>query len=137
VPVSRLKPGKLVRCARCRAEWLPAGESVPITSPLEPSGYAQGKAAGQVPPLSDPDIAASLAEPTAMDRLAASSHRARPRAGLIAAWVLTGVVLVAAIGAVIGWRDAIVRAWPPSGYILAATGHAAPPPAQTPGKNAE
>jgi predicted Zn finger-like uncharacterized protein len=137
VPAARLKPGKLVRCARCSAEWLPADESDPLTRPWESTGYAEGEAAEQSPPLPEPDTAASLARPTAMDWLAASSRRAKPHAGLIGAWVLTVVVLAAAIGAVIGWRDAIVRAWPPSGYILAATGHATPLPAQAPGKNAE
>jgi predicted membrane protein len=53
-----------------------------------------------------------------MDRLTAAAARPRPTATLIAAWIMTFIVLVAALGTVIAWRDPIIRIWPPSSRIL-------------------
>jgi hypothetical protein len=67
-----------------------------------------------------------------MDRLAASKPALPSRpAGLTAAWVLTFVVLAGAVGAAIGWRDEVVRAWPPSGRILSASGHSPTEPTRS------
>jgi predicted Zn finger-like uncharacterized protein len=121
VPASRLKPGKLVRCARCGSKWLPDPGSV----------APQGDPALHIPSDTELDAARSLPGVTAMDRLAASSAAARDRKRLIAAWALTFVVLAGAVAAVVGWRDGVVRAWPPSGRILAAAGQTVAQPAQT------
>lgn len=54
-----------------------------------------------------------------MERLAAApAQRIRP-AGLVAAWLLTGLALAAACGSVIAWRQPIMRGWPASSRILA------------------
>ena len=63
---------------------------------------------------------------TTMDRLAASVHNLPERTPLIVAWVLTGVVLIAAVAATVTWREAVVRAWPPSSRILGHTDHVTP-----------
>jgi predicted Zn finger-like uncharacterized protein len=138
VPASRLKPGKMVRCARCGSDWLPEAEPEAATeeAPSEPPAP---------PPAPEPgEFVEPLPEITAMDRLAASPARPPSRAGLIAAWVLTFVVLAGAAAATFGWRNAVVQAWPPSGRILAAAGRTAPmpavttaPPVQTAAKKAE
>jgi predicted Zn finger-like uncharacterized protein len=129
VPISRLTAGKLVRCARCGTQWSPvhAAEEVvpPEVSAEEPA------------PDTQPPMGASLPEVTAMDRLAAASVPLPGRGRLIGAWVLTLIVLAGAVAAAVGWRDAIVRAWPPSGHLLTATGDAAPQPARTAAKKTE
>jgi hypothetical protein len=126
VPASRLKPGKLVRCARCTKSWLPDPDAGSSVSPAAVSEH----------PASDAEhgTMASPADMTAMERLAAPRTPQPARRSLIAAWVLTCVILSAGVAATIGWRDAIVRAWPPSGRILgAASGHTTSEPAQTTG----
>jgi predicted Zn finger-like uncharacterized protein len=121
VPPSRLKPGKLVRCARCGNDWSPAPEDV-----APPQDDAE-------PPT--PEITFEPTESplgmTAMDRLARSAAASQSRRpGLIAAWVLTFVVLAGAVAAAVAWPDAIIRTWPPSNRIL--TARTAPQPAQPP-----
>jgi hypothetical protein len=119
----------LVRCARCGSSWLPApdaGDAIPQKDlPEHPPPDAERET---TPPT--PDV-------TAMDRLAAAHTSPPVRTHLIGAWVLTFVVLAAAVAAAVGWRDALIQAWPPSGRILATTGHAPSEPAQTAGKKAE
>jgi predicted Zn finger-like uncharacterized protein len=129
VPASRLKPGKLVRCARCGGKWLPDPDPEPVAS--------EGDLARQIPPDTELGAARSLPDVTAMDRLAASRAATLDRKRLIAAWALTFVVLAGAVAAVVGWRDDVVRTWPPSGRILAATGQSVAQPAQTGSKKPE
>ncbi len=59
-----------------------------------------------------------LPQITAMDRLAARPPQPLHRRGLIAAWTATVIVLLAAAAAALLWRQAVVRAWPPSSRIL-------------------
>jgi predicted Zn finger-like uncharacterized protein len=132
VPASRLVPGKMVRCARCATDWLPPLEPEEATPPPE-SAKAPADAA---PPIEAP-VQGMTAQGmtaqgmTAMDRLAAAAAQPPARTGLIGAWVLTLIVLTGAVAATVGWRSAIVRAWPPSGRILATTGDPAAPLAST------
>jgi predicted Zn finger-like uncharacterized protein len=127
VPTALLKPGKLVRCAQCSSDWLPGDEAEDVDTPSEPP---------QTRLDAEPEVAETAPAMTAMDRLAAYPPPRPPRAGLISAWLLTFAVLTAAVAATIGWRDAIIQAWPPSGWILSATGQTSQP-AHIVGKNAE
>ena len=110
VPISRMKPGKMVRCARCGGEW--------VASELE----ANAEEAGLAPPPLDFEGEAGTEFPlevAATDHhLAASRPPPPPSVGLIAAWVSTIIVLVGAVSATIVWRQDIVRHWPPSSRIL-------------------
>jgi predicted Zn finger-like uncharacterized protein len=136
VPASRLRPGKLVRCARCANDWLPVQQAEPAVPPSTSADPATAVV---------PATAAPLPAMTAMDRLAAAPASPPARVGLIGAWVLTLIVLAAAVVAIVGWRQVVVRAWPPSARILtttaaiptAAKGKPSPLPAQTAGKAAE
>jgi predicted Zn finger-like uncharacterized protein len=121
VPASRLIPGKMVRCARCATDWLPPLENEQAVPEPEPA---------EAPADAAPPIEAPVEGMTAMDRLAASAAPPPARTGLIGAWVLTLVVLAVAVAATVGWRSAIVRAWPPSGRILATTSQLAAPSAE-------
>lgn len=126
VPASRLRPGKLVRCARCGNKWLPAYEAEEADLPPQTADV-------EVRPEPESEMARALPEVTAMDRLAASPASPPARIGLILAWILTFVVLAGAVAATIGWRDKLIRAWPPSGRILTATSHSTHQRVQTAG----
>ena len=126
VPERRLKPGKAVRCARCGSDWVPELETEEANDPRE--------TAEPPPPEVSVPSAASLPEVTAMDRLAAARPVApRPR-GLVAAWIMTGIVMASTVAAVVEWRETIVRVWPPSGRILGGPVQPVRPPAGTEGK---
>ena len=72
VPVSRLKPGKMVRCARCGGEWVAAelevnaAEAGLTEAPVDPEGHA-----GMDPPT----------EVAPMEHIAASRLPPRSRVG--------------------------------------------------------
>jgi predicted Zn finger-like uncharacterized protein len=132
VPASRMTPLRKVRCARCGGEWVavretgdaPSGPDPARTPPQDEPGYAA-------------DPGAALPPVTAMDRLTAAATRPRPAATLIAAWIMTFIALAAAMGAVIAWRDPIIRIWPPSSRILGQTSSVTPAPARNTGKASE
>ena len=141
VPDSRLPRGKMVRCARCDNKWLPAAQADDTVSPPDPAVVSAPVIADSEAASADdaPDAAPAAAPQaptaTAMDRLSASPTAGlRPHRGLIGAWAMTFVVLALAVAAAVVWRNAVVRAWPPSGRILATTDSApaATPTGQTP-----
>jgi len=116
VPSARLKPDRSVRCSRCGAEWKPVREAGPEApppppepSPAEPSP-AEPPAEPAVPPT--PFLAA-------MERLAAEPSRPPRPPALLAAWLLTFLLLGAGCVSAVVWRAEIMRVWPPSGRILA------------------
>jgi predicted Zn finger-like uncharacterized protein len=126
VPESRLTPHKKVRCARCGGQWVPDRTAGDAGSP-EPTRHSLS----HLPAESLPPV-------TAMDRLAASPSPPPPPTGLLlGAWVLTAVVLVAALTATVVWREAVIRAWPPSALVLAPFSQAPPEPGQMAGKKLE
>jgi predicted Zn finger-like uncharacterized protein len=128
VPDSRLRPGKLVRCAQCGSEWLPV--RAPDEIAASPEQDEAPASAGEF------EVTAPVPGFTAMDRLAAAPVPPPSHSRLIGAWVLTFVVLACAVAATVGWRDAVIRAWPPSARVLAAEGQTRQH-AQTAGKKAE
>jgi predicted Zn finger-like uncharacterized protein len=127
VPASRLAPRKTVRCARCGGEWTAVGEAEELSQEVAAT-------------LSEQELNhhAELEEPaplmTAMDRLAATGLRPPRSTRLVAAWILTLVILMAAVAATIVWREPVVRAWPPSGRVLGSAAHMTPASAQHPAK---
>lgn len=122
VPASRLTPDKMVRCVRCGGQWIPEHPEEDGAPPEETADPPPDPPAETMPPVS------------AMDRLAAPIAPARPPAGLLAAWVLTFVVLVGGLATTVIWREKVMRAWPQSALFLAPFGHTTPQPAQTAGK---
>ena len=118
VSASRLLPGKKIRCMRCGGEWLYArpAEHLELAEPSEPES---------LPPV------------TAMDRLAASPPPSAPPTRLLMAWILSLVVLAGGVAATVVWRQAAMRAWPPSALILAPFGQTALQPVQTEGKKTD
>ena len=120
VPASRLKPGKLVRCARCGNDWLPAPDAGNVVAQQEPAAEQASTDVSHEADASPPEFVAT-------DRLTPPAIAPPARQGLFVAWVLTFLVLAGAVAATIGWRDSIVRAWPPSSRILGAARHTPPP----------
>ena len=117
VPEARLTPRKMVRCSQCGGEW--------IASPAS-DDPGEEMASEPAEPIDDLSPQPMLPAPrvSAMDRLVASVRNLPERTPLIVAWVLTGVVLIAAVAAVMTWREAVVRAWPPSSRVLGHADHA-------------
>jgi predicted Zn finger-like uncharacterized protein len=132
VPASRMAPQRKVRCARCGGAWLASEDPAPAATDPDPLEFR-----------AEPDVE-HAAEPgtimpsvTAMDRLTATAPRTQAPVRLVAAWVMTFVALVAALGAVIAWREPLVRAWPASSRILGRVEPVAPAPAHMTAKAAE
>jgi len=117
VPDSLVPVGRAVRCARCGGEWTPVAMEVAEAAAV---------------PEPEPEPAAVVREPgpppafTAMERLAAHPAVSRPDRLLQAAWALSVLALVAAVGAGYVWRGEIMHAWPPSARMYAAFGMGAP-----------
>jgi predicted Zn finger-like uncharacterized protein len=105
VPLTLLKPGKAVRCARCAHEW------VPSSAMLEAPTGALAEA-GPIGMAEEPEIFLPMDPPP----------RARGNTALRLAWAGSIVVL-----ALLGWaayaeRTPIMQAWPPSIRLYAALG---------------
>jgi hypothetical protein len=117
----------MVRCARCGGEWEPVRDVEIIIAAPEP-----------MPPAAEPEVEPALVLPavTAMDRLAADAAPPTQSAGLIGAWILTVLVLTAALSAIIIWRQDFMSVWPPSGRILAPIDHWLSKPERIAGKTA-
>jgi hypothetical protein len=81
--------------------------------------------------------AATVPTISAMDRLAAMPPRPVRNTSLMAAWIATCVVLVAAVAATVTWREAVVRAWPPSSRLLGSVDAVVPSQAHHPAKTAD
>ena len=101
----------MVRCARCGDAWEAVEEA-----------EGSGEAVAAVPEQElDQHVGGEeiLPQITAMDRLAAPGRRPPRSTRLVAAWSLTLIILMAAVAARSYGAKSVVRAWPPSGRILA------------------
>nr|WP_294520624.1 zinc-ribbon domain-containing protein [uncultured Rhodopila sp.] len=123
VPADRLKPGRPVRCSACGAEWKPAPEAEP-----EPLPEAAEPPPAEPAPPATPVL-------TAIERLAAEPSPPPRSPALLAAWVLSILLLGAAGVSAVVWRADIVRLWPPSSRILAMFDRMPEKPALISGKN--
>ncbi|HEY0181220.1 MAG TPA: hypothetical protein VGC09_00295, partial [Rhodopila sp.] len=120
---SRLKPQRMVRCARCGSEWEPVRE---VDEAAAPPRDVVHRDLPEQPPSDGGAEMTSLPEITAMDRLAASPAKPPASRRLMGAWAGTFAVLAAAVIATVIWRQAVVRFWPPSGRILQTSEQATP-----------
>jgi hypothetical protein len=127
-----MTPQRKVRCARCGGAWLASEEPAPRATDPDPLEF---RAEPEVEHEGEPEIA--LPSVTAMDRLSAAAPRTRAPIGLTAAWVMTFVALVAAVSAVVVWREPLVRAWPAGSRILGRVEPIVQAPAHTTAKPAE
>ena len=129
VPASRITQPRKVRCARCGSDWLASEQPPPAADDPDPLEFRADPEVEQ-----DAGSATEFPFATDMDRLSATPPRARVPVSLIAAWVMTFVVMVGAVSAVIIWREPLVRAWPASSRILGRDELVAQKPAHTTAK---
>jgi predicted Zn finger-like uncharacterized protein len=122
VPATRVKPGRAVRCSACGAEWQTAPEAEPEPPPE----------AADTPPAAPPGPAL-----TATERLAAEPSRPPRSPALLAAWLLTVLLLGAGGASAVVWRAEIMRLWPPGSRILALFGSLPEKPAAISGKTSQ
>jgi predicted Zn finger-like uncharacterized protein len=123
VPPTLLKPGQVVRCARCAREWVPspAAPEAPMEAPAEAKPAA---ALPKLPPPPEPPRETDPIRPAPRPPMARSPTS---RANVVPrlAWAASVVaVLLLGWGAYAG-RSAIMHAWPPSIRLYAALGLAA------------
>lgn len=110
VPASVIDAGRILRCARCAADF------TPLPPVPEPQGYVSLA----------PVIDASVEPITAAPALRLPVARARTgNAMLVLAWVASFMVLAAAGWAFVAWRAPIQRAWPASARIYLMLGYRA------------
>lgn len=112
VPASRMTQRRMVRCARCGGQWKPVQEA----EPPRPADEAPASLREDKPlPVAQPDV---LPPVTAMDRLAVGAPKPVRPVGLRVAWIMTIVILAAAVAGAVIWRAPITRTWPPASRIL-------------------
>jgi len=110
VPMTLLKPGKAVRCARCAGEWVPSSAASDVL--MDAQAQAASAAPEFVPEVNRPSRRPPPPRPLP----------ARPNMALRVAWAASVVVVL-----LLGWgayaeRTMIMQAWPPSIRLYAALG---------------
>lgn len=124
VPEDRLAAGRVVRCARCGADWMPLPPE-PMPEPTqEPEPAAVSEPDPPSPRLAPPPAAVPLPAP-AIERDEVSRRRLRVSA-LSIAWALSALLLLAALWGAYAGRAAIMQAWPPSIRAYATLGLTGP-----------
>ena len=124
---SRLAPGRSVRCARCARDWTPVPTDVVSLLAVQPpaaSAFAEQEPASPPAPeepLRRPHpfvLAARPNDPVGdvpqRDVLPFADMPPRRSKTLLAAWVVSVMVVAAALASAVILRDPIARAWPPS-----------------------
>ncbi len=106
VPLTMLKPGQVVRCARCAHEWVPS----PTTLTAQPAAPLAARRA-DIGPAGE-----QISLP--LDR----SPIARHVTALRLAWAGSVVALMLLAWAAYAERTSIMHAWPPSIRVYAALG---------------
>jgi predicted Zn finger-like uncharacterized protein len=132
VPEALLAAGKPVRCAKCGAIWTPEfpppSEPAPgparepalrAPAPPEPAP-AEPPSRPRLPSLRTPEPAAGAED----ERLPPQNYEDFSRAGrgALLGWAVSLIVLIALGVAAVGWRDAVMAAWPASERLYAALG---------------
>lgn len=119
--------GRVVRCARCGGDWMPLPpepEPEPNREP-EPLTVAEPEADPPSPRLTVPSPAVVPLPAPALEQQQATRPLLHGSA-LAIAWVLSALVLLAAVWGAYAGRDAIMHAWPPSTRAYAALGLTGP-----------
>ena len=124
VPEDRLAPGRIVRCARCGADWAPLmAEAEPIVPEPSPEVGPSPEPLPPPEPLPEPPLEPPSVPVATTPMVERSEPEKRPRQAPVAVgWVLSLLVLAA-----LGWgayatRTEVMRAWPPSERAYKAIG---------------
>jgi predicted Zn finger-like uncharacterized protein len=113
VPMTLLKPGKAVRCARCAGEWVPSAAASDV------SMDALAQTASAATPASEfvSEVNRSPRRPPTPRPLPARRNMA-----LRIAWAASVVVVLLLAWGAYAERTVIMQAWPPSIRLYAALG---------------
>lgn len=115
---SLLIPGRIVRCARCGAEWVALPAEAPVAHDPEPEELSTE------PPQEREPESPRL---SAMDRLAQTAPpRSSRGAALRATWVASIVVILGLLWGAYAWRADVMADWPPSVRLYSLLGLAIP-----------
>jgi predicted Zn finger-like uncharacterized protein len=115
---SQMRPGgRKVRCANCGARWTAYAEG-----PLELVTSEEGALAREAEPPPEPAPITAEELPRVFRDRAQEERRMRQAAVAGVAWAAAAVVVIALIAIVVVFRDAVVRAWPPTASLYAAIG---------------
>ncbi len=105
VPENRVPPGKVVRCARCEADWIAV--AMPMVAAVQREIFA---------PMPPPKFAV-VPEERYVEQQPERGHPA-----VAIAWVLSLALLAAAAWGAYARRAEVVRAWPASERAYLALG---------------
>ncbi|HTC07239.1 MAG TPA: zinc-ribbon domain-containing protein [Acetobacteraceae bacterium] len=119
VPTALLKPGVLVRCARCTKEWVPSAEAEENPPAPQEAAASEPAPAAMWQPVVQTERAPI--ERASVPRIPGAPPTARAGA-LRLVWVASFVVLGALLWSAYSQRVAIMQAWPPSTRVYAALG---------------
>ena len=132
-PDSVVARGRVMRCARCRAEWSPGGPTESAMRPAPASDPDWGPSTATVPePALVPELrvnrapepATTAAEPVILAPFPPMPPAPAPAKNtVIAAWIGSVLVLVLAFWLAIAFRQMIMRDWPASARVYAALGY--------------
>lgn len=110
VPPTLLRPGQVVRCARCTGEWAPQIDTI-----APPPGQARDTELG--PPRAPSPPVRPRPVP-----VRPAPVPARGTAAVRIAWCASLVILAALLWGAYSQRDFVMQAWPPSVRLYAALG---------------
>jgi predicted Zn finger-like uncharacterized protein len=116
---SQIGPGgRKVRCASCGARWTahPEGPLELVSSEEEGALAREPEAAAEPAPITADEL------PRVFRDRAQEERRMRQAAISGVAWAAGAVVVIVVIGVGVVFRDAVVRAWPPTASLYAAVG---------------
>ncbi len=143
VPASVVSVGRLMRCAKCRSEWMPLAPAedaaVPTIATQPDPVPAPERDVHDAPAVSqaDDDL---VQEPILQEQMPADSERLAPepvirapfpelplahqpvRRAVVASWVASLLVLVIAFWLAIAFRQAVMQHWPASERAYAMLG---------------
>jgi len=107
VPDTVVAPGRALRCARCRSEWVPVA--------VVPEQAEAGPAPG-APPEQEVAVPEPVLAPVArVAPISVAEGPAGPRVAVIAGWLVSLLVLGGVGYAAVAWRQPIMHVWPPAG----------------------
>ncbi len=122
VPDQVASAGRPVRCARCRAEWTPeppAAIQPPAEPEQEPGPVPVPEPVVEALPVSiAPALVTAPVPPATPPPAATGSSKA-----VIAAWVVSIIILIGMAGAAIAYRQPVMRSWPASARAYALLGY--------------
>ena len=127
VPDALLRPGRMVRCARCGGEWVPfrAAPAEPPAPPPPSVPFAGVLSGVRSAAAEDDDPGHRFLPMPAMDR--PERRRQTSRGVLALAWAASIILLLALGAGAYAWRAEMATLWPPSTRLYSAIGINAAP----------